>query len=438
MSASPSTNARLPLHTGPGTPGGELLRRYWQPVMLLDNFPPGSDPAPIRIMGEDLVLFRDGSGSIGLLDRHCAHRCADLSYGRVENGGLRCVYHGWLFDVNGKCLEQPGEPGKGQHRDRIQQRAYPCVEKAGAIWAYMGPGEPPLFPNYPALAAPDAYRFTARWLSHCNYLQANEGNVDPVHTSFLHGLRIPDGPEGDPLRKARAQEVFGSDVAPRLSVQETRFGLRVIAERRQPAEDRRLVRVTNFVMPNACAIGGAETPFGRGGSSMFWHVPIDDTSHWRFEFVFHSKNPLPRAKMREAYRLEADENGVPWRNAGNRFGQQRDELDRSYLGMGATFPVHDLFVTESQGQVHERDNEHLVSSDIAIVRTRRQLMQAMQAVAEGRDPPGVLRDTAANRFDDLLVLTESIAAGTPMDAFLAEMEAARIYELDPAVASTDN
>jgi phthalate 4,5-dioxygenase oxygenase subunit len=427
---SDSMNASLPVLTGPGTPGGSLLRRYWQPVMLLADFPPGSNPAAIRILGEDLVLFRDDGGRIGLLGRHCAHRRADLSYGRVEDGGLRCVYHGWLFDINGHCMEQPGEPGKGEHRDRVKHTAYPCLERGGAIWAYMGSGEPPLFPNYPALTAPDEYRFTARWLSHCNYLQANEGNLDPAHTSFLHALKLPADSAADPLRKAQAQEVFGSDVAPRLSVKETRFGLRVIAERRQQ-QGRRIVRVTNFVMPNACAIGGAETPFGRGGTSMFWHVPIDDTSHWRFEFVFHSKSALPHDKMREAYRQEADEHGVPWRNAANRFGQERGMLDRSFAGMGVTFPVHDLFVTESQGEILDRDCEHLVTSDIAIARSRRQLAQAMQEAAQGRDPRGVMRNAQTNSFDDLLVLTEVLDAETRLDDFLAEMEAAGIYELKP-------
>jgi hypothetical protein len=289
-----------------------------------------------------------------------------------------------------------------------------------------------LFPNYPALAGPDSCRFTARWRSSCNYLQANEGNVDPVHTSYLHALEI----EGDdPLHKAHAQKVFGVDTAPELSVQETRFGLRVFAQRKLP-QGRRLLRVTNFVMPNACAIGGAETPFGRGGTSMFWHVPIDDTSHWRVEFVFHSKAALPRASLREAYAKEADEHGVPWRNAANRFGQQRDQLDRSYLGMGNTFPVHDLFVTESQGAILDRDEEHLVTSDIAIVRTRRLLMQALQDVVQGRDPRGVVRDPATNRFDDLLVLTETLEPETGIDAFLADMEAARIYEIPPKETTT--
>lgn len=431
----PAPAPQLPIATGPGTPGGALLRRYWQPATLLSDFPPGSPPLALKMLGEELVLFRDETGRLGLLGLRCAHRCADLSYGRVENGGLRCVYHGWLYDPQGRCLEQPGEPEGGRHRDRIQQRAYPCVERGGAVWTYMGPGEPPLFPNYPALSAPDEYRFTARWRSNCNYLQANEGNIDPVHTSYLHAFDLtPEERQTDQLRKDLQQQVYGADTAPRISVRDTRFGLRVLAERTLPVPGKQLLRVTNFVMPNACAIGGSETPFGRGGTSMFWHVPIDDVSHWRYEFVFHSKAALPREQLHQAYSSEMDAQGVPYRNAGNRFGQKREEMGRSYLGMGPTFPCHDLFVTESQGEILDRSAEHLVSSDVAVARSRRRLIEAVGDVAAGKDPCGVVRDAAENDFRDLLVLTETIDTGADLEQFFAAMQASDIYQLNPDLA----
>ncbi|HZT06222.1 MAG TPA: Rieske 2Fe-2S domain-containing protein, partial [Chloroflexota bacterium] len=130
--------------TGPGTPCGELMRRYWQPAALSEELPPGGAPVPVRLLGEDLVLFRDDAGHPGLLSLHCPHRGADLSYGRLEDGGIRCIYHGWLFDVSGRCLEQPGEPAGSTFHERIRHTAYPCVEKNGIIFAYLGPGEPPL------------------------------------------------------------------------------------------------------------------------------------------------------------------------------------------------------------------------------------------------------------------------------------------------------
>lgn len=209
----------------------------------------------------------------------------------------------------------------------------------------------------------------------------------------------------------------------------------MLAQRTLNVPGKQLLRVTNFVMPNACAIGGAEVPFGAGGASMFWHVPIDDFSHWRYEFIFHSKAALPREQMRKAYQEELGPEGTPWRNAENRYGQDRAAMKRSFLGMGPVFPVHDLFVTESQGTILDRSAEHLVSSDIAIVRSRRCLLEAVADVAAGKDPRGVVRDEAENDFSDLLVLTETLDAETDLDRFFVGMEQQDYYRLDPEVAA---
>src|SRR5437868_193810 len=150
-------NERL-TRVGPGTPGGELFRRYWQPAALSEELPPGGAPVPLRLLGEDLVLYRDGDGRPGLLGIHCAHRGADLSYGRLEDGGLRCIYHGWLYDRAGRCLEQPGEPEGSTFHERIRHLAYPARELGGVVFAYMGPGEPPELPKYEFLTAPEEYR----------------------------------------------------------------------------------------------------------------------------------------------------------------------------------------------------------------------------------------------------------------------------------------
>ena len=179
--------------TGPGTPGGNLMRRYWQPVALVEELPTSGAPLPVRVMSEDLVLFRDDSGELGLLGLHCSHRRADLSYGRVENGGLRCLYHGWLFDRHGRCLEQPCEPPAKRFCDKVRHPAYPCRERAGIIFAYLGPGEPPLLPAYEPLMAPAGHVLVTKIFHECNYFQANEGNLDPSHVSYLH--RQADVPE---------------------------------------------------------------------------------------------------------------------------------------------------------------------------------------------------------------------------------------------------
>src|SRR6266540_1394678 len=172
--------------TGPGTPCGELMRRYWQPAALSEELPAGGASLPARLFSEDLVLFRDEAGRPGLLGLHCSHRGADLSYGRVEDGGLRCIYHGWLYDVHGRCLEQPGEPAGSTFHERIRHPAYPCIEKSDVIWAYLGPGDPPLMPNYHFLTVPDDNAFAIKLFHGCNYLQGNEGNIDLLHLSFLH------------------------------------------------------------------------------------------------------------------------------------------------------------------------------------------------------------------------------------------------------------
>ena len=416
--------------TGPGTPAGDVLRRFWQPVGLSTDVVADGEPKPIRIMSEDLVLFRDDKGEVGLLGIKCAHRCADLSYGRVEDGGLRCVYHGWLFDKDGACLDQPGEPEGGVNRHRVHQLSYPTKEAGGAIWAYMGPGEPPEFNAFPAVIAPDAYRLNARWYSSCNWLQALEGDIDPVHTQFLHRH---DTSELTEARK-RSMRTMHAKGAPRLSIADTRFGVRIFAER-TGSEDTRILRVTNFVMPNACAIAGSESHLGRGGCTMNWQVPIDDESHWRYEFMFHSKKPMTKEAIIESYESEKLPGDRSRRSFDNRFMQDRHDMKTaSYTGMGRVFPVHDLFVTESQGSIHDRSKEHLATSDIAIVRARRQLIDAVTDVQAGRDPRGVVRNPAENEFSDLIVLAEEVDNAVGSNEHCEKLAKEKIYQLNPEMA----
>ena len=413
-------------HTNPGTRAGALLRAYWQPVGLSGDVTSGGAPHPVRVMGEDLVLFRDDAGSPGLLGIKCAHRCADLSYGRVENGGLRCLYHGWVFDVDGRCLEQPPEGPQSTFKDRVRQKSYPCHEAGGAIWAYMGAGEPPLFPNYPAVVAPEAYRIVNRWFSNCNWMQGHEGNIDPVHTSYLH--RFVPTADNDKKRLG----VFASDVAPELSVEETRFGLRIFADRKIADSGDRFLRITNFVMPNTCAINGNEADYGPGGCGMSWNVPIDDTHHWRYSFTFHAKHALPKERI-EAFNNNEKIAGTDFlkRNAGNRYLQDRESMNESFIGLGRVFPVHDIFITESQGPILPHEEEHLASSDVAILRARKLLAEAAQAVADGESPRGVVREPAENDFSDLVVVTQRLGPETDSRAYCEELTGSGLYALEP-------
>ena len=415
--------------TGPGTPAGDMMRSYWQPVGLSTDVAAGGAPYPVRVMSEDVVLFRDDDGRPGLLGRKCAHRCADLSYGRVENGGLRCLYHGWLFDVDGACKETPPEPKQSTFKDRIRQKSYPCHEAGGAIWAYMGTGTPPLFPAIAAFTAPEAYRNTIRWYSDCNWMQGHEGNIDPAHTSYLHKFTFDAAPDSTRLG------VFAADGAPDLTVDDTRYGLRIYAERNVPDSTDRYLRITNFIMPNGCAINGNEADLGIGGFGMSYNVPIDDEHHWRYAFTFHAKAPLPTEMMMRSQNAEKIEGtDIPRRNEANRYLQDRESMKTHFIGLGNVFPVHDIFITQSQGQVHDHTQEHLASSDVAILRARKLLAEAARDVADGKQPRGVIRDPAENNFDDCVVVTKRLPADVDARAYYNELAASAIYELNPEMA----
>jgi phenylpropionate dioxygenase-like ring-hydroxylating dioxygenase large terminal subunit len=408
--------------TGPATPCGALMRCYWQPVALSEELPSGSAPLQVKILSEELVLFRDNDGRPGLLGLHCAHRGTDLSYGRVENGGLRCLYHGWLYDVCGRVLEQPGEPGGGAHRDDIRHLAYPCRESGGVIFAYLGTGEPPLLPNYEFLTVAENHRIVSKILYDCNYLQGNEGNIDPVHLSFLHQYlsdaqvarqRIVPGSDSSD------NALLGRDIAPRIEVEVTDYGLRIYTLRTAGSQGSYL-RITNFIIPNLAAFGGSTVG---EGYAVHWHVPIDDTRHWKYIFMFNRERPLDpelvqknRSEMTSDYRLT--------RTSANRYLQDRDSMKtRSFTGIGFNFQAHDAFATESQGPTQDRTHEHLVSSDKAIVAARKLLLNAIKDVEEGREPQHMIRDPKLNRFPHLVVVSEVVPASTDWKQYSAKLAA---------------
>ncbi len=254
---------------GPGTSAGELFRRYWVPAGISDEV---SDvPKPVRLLGEDLELFRDDDGTPGLLGLQCPHRLSSLEYGRVECGGLRCIYHGWLFDVNGACLEQPGEPAGSTFVDAVRHTAYPCRDHGGLVFTYMGPGEPPLLPNFDILARQDGTRRIAMdWMVHpCNYLQLVENNMDPIHTAVLHADR-----------EIGQNSLFGN-MPLELDFEETEVGLRYRAVRPGPQPDTHYIRQVNSMMPFILGFGGgkhADHPeLPEFGGSLRWQIPMDDT-----------------------------------------------------------------------------------------------------------------------------------------------------------------
>ncbi len=401
--------------TGPGTLGGDLLRRYWQPVALSVELK-HDEPFAVRIMSEDLVLYRDEQGKPCLIGRRCPHRGVDLSYGRVEDGGLRCLYHGWLLSGDGRCLDQPGEGTASNYKDRIKHKAYPCKEAGGLILAYMGPGDPPNLPKFPFFLAPPERSWTTKIHHDCNYLQGNEGNVDPQHLSYLHRFLDPRQSVDE-----RVNSLLIRDSAPKLEVEETGYGFRLFAAR-AAAEGEIYIRMSNFIMPNCSAFDGSPLVDPRTGKSrenlgyqMHWHVPIDDDTHWKYTILYGHEIPIDLNWIEKIVFADVDENYQLARNQGNRYQQNRQEMKTmSFAGMGQSFWAHDKFAVEAQGAIVDRSAEHLGTTDKPTMLMRRQLLQAIDAMEAGQDPLFVERDKAANALADMAVLSKVVPEGTDL------------------------
>ena len=387
---SAEMNARL-TGVGPRTPGGALLRRYWQPVALLDELEGPRPVRPVRALGEDFVLFRDEAGSLGLIDRGCPHRGVDLAYGRLEDGGLRCPFHGWLFATDGRCLETPAEPEGSTLCGRVRARSYPLQVRAGIVFAYLGEGEAPALPAFDCFVAPDSHTFAFKGLIECNWLQALEVGIDPAHASFLHRF-FEDEDAGAAYGKQFRGASDGSDLPmtyvlrefprPRIEVEGTDYGLRVTALRRI-SDATTHVRVTNLYFPQAFVI-----PMSAEMTITQWHVPVDDTRCYWVAIFTSFAAPVDRARMR-AQRLEtyALPDYVARRNRSNEYGfDPAEQASQTYTGMGQDINTHDQWAVESQGAIQDRTREHLASTDKAIAANRRLLLRAMAAVEEGRVP----------------------------------------------------
>ena len=389
--------AELLTRTGPGTPCGKLLRSYWQPVATSEELPVGGDPLPITIMHEELVLFRNDKGELGLIGRHCAHRGTDLSYGRVENGGLRCLYHGWLFGIDGKCIDQPAEKGGGKFCDKIKHPGYPVQEKGGVIWTFMGEGEPPLIPDFQFLMAPEPNRLAFRTIQMCNWLQGVESVIDPMHTTFLH--RRPVGTRS--IRSGNDVAALRGNEPPALSTEETSFGTRIYALHNSP-NGRKYLRVNNYVYPCGAT---PSTSTGDVGYQGRWYVPIDDETHMAFEFFYRHSEPLDKDVLRKFRSENVGPDLRHVRRPENRYLQDRVEQKSaggSYCGMGDYFPAQDAFAIETQGRIRDRSREHLGSSDIVITSVVQRLLKAIRTVQEGREAPGLIRNKSEGLFRDFI------------------------------------
>lgn len=411
-------NERL-TRTGRETPCGLFMRKYWHPVALSEELSSKNATLPVRILGEDLVLFRSQDSRLALIGRYCPHRRTDLSYGRIEANGLRCLYHGWLMGLSGGCLEQPGEPATSTYAAKIKHPSYPCMEKGGIIFAFLGTGEPPTFPAFECLDADPSTYYVTKQHHHCNYMQGLEGYLDPQHLSFLHRFANENSPD------LATTSAFATDVAPSISVEEAGFGLRIYSVRKA-ANAGQYVRITNFVLPNCGAFVGdpvvdPSKNIKARGYSLNWAVPIDDHNHFKYVVNYRIDGPIDLDYMQRVYAdIDRGNNYTTPRNAANRYMQDRASMDRIFSGMGENFFDHDKFAVESMGPVVDRSLENLASTDRAIIAARRRLLSAIEDAVQGRDVPGATHDHARNPLADMVVCAEMIAADQTPESLLRQ------------------
>src|SRR5215467_4640714 len=365
---------------GRGTPMGELMRRYWIPAAYSHQIAkPDGPPIRVRLMGENLVLFRDTENRIGLIDERCPHRTASMFYGRNEESGLRCVYHGIKFDVDGNCVDIPCVPQASdvQMRNLLSQlkiKAYPCIERGDVVWTYMGPPEhKPEFPDLEWTRVPASHRFATRHIQECNWLQGLEGGFDATHLSFLHG--------GD-VEKSRR-------IVPTLyEVLPTDFGF-VVGTGRDPGTGTIMWNVNVMLMPFHKIISSVPA------AAHVW-APIDDENTMLYSVDFHPSRPLSeqdlaRSKAGDGIHTEnipGTDHAV--RNRANDYLIDRalQASGQSYTGMKG-LGIQDCAIQESMGPIADRSAEYLLASDAAIVKIRRLLLKTLRDHAAGKPLPGM-------------------------------------------------
>ncbi len=393
----PEDNERL-VRTGAGTPAGALLRRYWQPALLSSELPePDCAPVRVRLMGEDLIAFRDTNGDVGLIDAFCPHRRAPMFFGRNEECGMRCVYHGWKFDRNGDCTDMPSEPAGTPLQARVKIKAYPCLEKAGVVWTYMGPKEmqpPP--PDFEWLRAPASHLFVSKTLERCNWLQGLEGGLDTAHVSFLH-------------RDSRSDvtKLAAIDGTPRLDVEITDDGYYYVSTRKTGGE-RNYVRLYQYIMPaqqmRGNVRGHADQPPKTPKIDGHIWVPIDDENTWVWNFMYSADPAIPLdEEYAWAYESSAGrgkEHLDPATFALKQNAHNDYEIDRSLQKQGLFAGIQgintqDFAVQEGMGRIVDRSKEFLGTTDKAIVTMRRLLLDATRIVEAGETPRGI--DPASHR-----------------------------------------
>jgi len=400
---------------GAGTPMGDTMRRYWLPALLCEELPePDCPPVRVKLLGEDLVAFRDTSGQVGLLEEFCPQRRTSMFLGRNEEGGLRCVYHGWKFDVAGNCLHMMNEPEGSDYHTKVKAVSYPVVEMGGVVWAYMGPaGRQPPLPRFEWTQVPDSHRLITKNRQECNWLQALEGGIDTAHAPILH-RRITENTDKPGIGVNTA---FVTGKAPKVEVERTDYGYRYAGVREMEGEGTNFVRAYHFVLPfhqmrpQQFALsreGGLRTLV----AGHCW-VPTDDENsmvfNWLYSFGEEPLSPADRDIERQLGRgpEDMDSNYRAIRNRDNDWMIDRKvQKYETFTGIDG-INTQDQAVQESMGAIVDRSAENLAASDMAIVVARRMLLGAADTVADGGDPPGISESYYRLRAIDSILPSEA-------------------------------
>lgn len=392
--------------TNADTPMGRLFRRYWLPALLSEELPrPGDQPRRVALLGENLVAYRARNGDLGLVEEACAHRLASLAYGKCETDGIRCSFHGWKYDAEGRCIDMPNEPPTSTFKDRIRIKSYPVREHGGVIWAYMGdPEQVPDLPDFEWASVPEGQRFVSKRLQDCNYLQAFEGGIDASHVSMLHA----DARAFEPVSEEAGFEVNFADLAPTFHIEPTDYGMLVIAERTR-GDDRKYVRVTQVVLPWYTLIA----PVDKGLIGAHAFVPKNDHEVWVWSVDYHPQRALTQGEILHfrkggGIHSEVDpDTFVPVRNSSNRY------LQSPYLqNMGSMTGIvgianQDAAMQESMGSIVDRTKEHLGASDAGIITMRRKLRTLALQIDTLKELPGL--DASTHRVRSAaIVLDEGV------------------------------
>lgn len=384
---------------GADAPMGRYIRRFWTPLMLSSDLPePDGTPQEVRIYGENLVAFRDTSGRVGVIQAFCPHRQAPLVYGRNENGGLRCLYHGWKYDVDGTCLDMPNEAPDSVFKDKVRAEHYPTCESAGVIWVYMGPKDlQPEMPDMEWMRVPDAYRNVHRFHMPGNWVQAMEGDVDSSHIGFLHKSL---GEMRDPMTASLESRYQTLDKAPKWVIQPTDYGM-MIAARRNAEENSYYWRINQVMLPFYTSV--AAPLDGSAGLLHIW-VPMDDTHTYVWTVMWRTQRPMTRTEVRDMIEGPAPHvatydptTGGLRGNHVNRFFQDRMAMKTESFSGIMGIREQDAAMTVGMGPIVDRSQEHLGAADSAVIALRRILIKAARELENGTEPVAAFRGSAYRR-----------------------------------------